>query len=164
MQDYPSERVEVLAADAGSVDRSRAILASYEDRVQVRIVDNSARRGAEWGKAVALRHATGDLVQCMDADMWLTSRSMLRTLVAPFQQESDIAGVVAPFAFLPSCQSGHATSRSMRFNATPCSRSSRRTSRTSSSIRVMGTQSAISRSLESPLSGAPRCSAELGLT
>jgi glycosyltransferase involved in cell wall biosynthesis len=99
-QDYPPRKIEVLAADAGSVDRSQAVLASFRDRIQIRLVDNSARRGAEWGKALALQQASGDLVQCMDADMWLTSSSMLRTLVAPFEEE-DVAGVVAPFALIP---------------------------------------------------------------
>jgi glycosyltransferase involved in cell wall biosynthesis len=101
-QDYPSQSIEVVAADGGSVDHSREVLRSFEDRIRIRLVDNSERRGAEWGKALALQHARGDLIQCMDADMWLTSSSMLRSLTRPFVEEVDLAGVVAPFALIRS--------------------------------------------------------------
>ena len=101
-QDYPSRSIEVVAADGGSVDLSREIIRSFEHRVRVRLIDNSAKRGAEWGKALAMQHASGSLIQCMDADMWLTSDSMLGSLVRPFVKEEDIAGVVAPFALIPT--------------------------------------------------------------
>jgi glycosyltransferase involved in cell wall biosynthesis len=100
-QDYPSESLEVVAADAGSLDRSREVLRSFEDRLRIRLIDNSKRRGAEWGKGLAIEHASGDLVQCMDADMWLTSSSMLRSLVKPFVTERNVAGVVAPYGLIP---------------------------------------------------------------
>jgi glycosyltransferase involved in cell wall biosynthesis len=99
-QDYTPEGIEVVAADGGSTDSSREILRSFEDRVRIRIIDNSELRTAEWGKTVALEHARGDLVQCMDADMWLTSGSMMRSLVQPFAIEEELAGVIAPFALL----------------------------------------------------------------
>lgn len=101
-QDYPAQAIEVVAADGGSVDHSIEVVRSFEDRIRIQLIDNSERRGAEWGKALAMEHASGDLVQCMDADMWMTSSAMLRSLVRPFATEEDLAGVVAPFALIPT--------------------------------------------------------------
>jgi glycosyltransferase involved in cell wall biosynthesis len=93
--------LEVLVVDGGSEDRSRDIASSFHDRLRIRIVDNSIRREAEWGKGLALREATGELFQCMDADMWLTSTSMLRSLATPLYEDSDLAGTIARYAIFP---------------------------------------------------------------
>jgi glycosyltransferase involved in cell wall biosynthesis len=99
-QDYPHDLLEVIVADGGSNDRTIAVAKAAAGDIPVRIVDNSARKEAEWGKALGLETAGGDLVQFMDADMWLTSPSMLRRLSVPLAEDEDLAGSIAPYAFL----------------------------------------------------------------
>jgi len=62
-----ADQVELLFADGGSTDRTRAILdeAAGEDQ-RIRVFDNS-RRVTPSGLNVALRHARGDYVARMDA-------------------------------------------------------------------------------------------------
>lgn len=101
-QDYPPELVEVIIADGGSRDRSIEVARANVGPMTLRLVDNAAKRRAEWGKARGLAEASGELVQFMDADMWLTSAGMLRRLATPLSLHQDLAGAIAPYALLPS--------------------------------------------------------------
>jgi glycosyltransferase involved in cell wall biosynthesis len=59
---------EVIVADNGSTDDSRAVAARYADRLPLRIVDASARRGAGFAYATGAAAATGDALLFCDAD------------------------------------------------------------------------------------------------
>jgi glycosyltransferase involved in cell wall biosynthesis len=98
-QDYPTDRLEVLVADGGSRDGSRDLANHFADHLKLRIIDNSSKTEAEWGKAVALRETKGELFECIDADMWLPSRSMLRTLAKPLLEDAELAGTIAPYQY-----------------------------------------------------------------
>ena len=101
-QDYPKDRLEVLVVDGGSDDATRSVASSFSGSLNVRLVDNADRREAEWGKGLAIRQSTADLIQCMDADMWLTDASMLRRLASPLAEDADLAGSIAPYQISPS--------------------------------------------------------------
>lgn len=64
-----SDDWEVIVADNGSHDETRAVVESYGDRLpRLRIVDASDRPGAGHARNVAARHATGDAFLFCDAD------------------------------------------------------------------------------------------------
>lgn len=91
----------MLVVDGGSEDRSQDIVSSFNGRLRIRIIDNSIRRGPEWGKGLGLQEASGEFFQCMDADMWLTSSSMLSALAQPLAEDPKVAGAIAPYAIFP---------------------------------------------------------------
>jgi GT2 family glycosyltransferase len=59
---------EVIVADNGSRDDTVAVVRSWEDRLPVRVVDASARRGQAAARNVAVADARGDLLVFVDAD------------------------------------------------------------------------------------------------
>lgn len=63
-QGHP-EPFEIIVADNGSSDDTRAIASRYPG---VRVVDASARRGPNHARNVGARHATGALILTCDAD------------------------------------------------------------------------------------------------
>lgn len=85
-QDYPADRVEVVIADGGSTDGTRAIAEVFDARV----VDNPGRTG-EAGKAAGIAAATGEILVFIDSDNRLVGDDWLTRLVAPFAD----AGIVS---------------------------------------------------------------------
>jgi len=85
-QDYPRQQLELLIADGGSTDGTRAIA----ERYAARIVENPLRTG-EAGKAAGVRQARHELVALIDSDNILPEPGWLRRMVEPFQ-EPDIIG------------------------------------------------------------------------
>ena len=98
-QDFPADRLEVLVADGGSTDRSVEEVRGWEGRLPVKVVDNSARREAQWGKTIALERAGSDLVFFQDADVWLPEPDTLSRLVRPLVEDPSLAGSIAPYAY-----------------------------------------------------------------
>jgi len=82
-QDYPQEQIEIILADGGSTDATRAIAARYG----VKLLDNPRRTG-EAGKAVAVAAAAGEIVALVDSDNLLPDPGWLRRMVEPFADES----------------------------------------------------------------------------
>lgn len=92
-QDWPRERLEVVIADAGSSDRTRAIAARHGVD---RILENPLRT-AEAGKAVAIRAARGDLLCSIDSDNIIVGTDWLRRMTRPFEDADVVATEVARF-------------------------------------------------------------------
>jgi glycosyltransferase involved in cell wall biosynthesis len=78
-QDYPRDRLEILIADGGSTDRTLEIAREYGVDA---ILPNPLRTG-ESGKAVGVRHSSGELVLMIDSDNVLVGRDWLRRMAAP---------------------------------------------------------------------------------
>lgn len=86
-QDYPSDRVEIVIADAGSTDRTLEI--ANRHRVE-QVVENPLKTG-EAGKAAAIRAATGELILSVDSDNIVVGRDWLTRMAAPFEDPEIIS-------------------------------------------------------------------------
>ena len=78
-QDYPEDKVEIIIADAGSYDNTVEIARQFTDK----IYSNPLKTG-EAGKAVGVRHATGEIIALIDSDNILPERDWLKRMAAPF--------------------------------------------------------------------------------
>lgn len=86
-QDYPQDACELLVADGGSTDHTRAIAAEH----QAIVLDNVQRR-AEPGKQLAFTRATGDYIAFLDADNEIASPDWLRRAVAALDTHPEALG------------------------------------------------------------------------
>ncbi len=85
-QDYPRELVEIVIADGGSTDRTLEIARRFTGNIYA----NPGMTG-ESGKAIALKHARGEIVAFIDSDNILPQPDWLRRMVEPFG-DSEIVG------------------------------------------------------------------------
>jgi len=93
-QDYPKEKIEVIIADGGSTDQTLMIAHQYKAKVY----SNPLKTG-EAGKAVALRHARGELIALIDSDNILPDKNWLRKMVEPFSDPEVIGSEPWEFTY-----------------------------------------------------------------
>jgi len=100
-QDYPHDRYEILMADGGSSDRTRALLAQLDVESRVRILDNPGRT-APAALNVAIAEAKGDIVTRVDGHSFVAPDYLSR-IVAVMEEtgESVVGGPVLMFADTP---------------------------------------------------------------
>lgn len=85
-QDYPKDNIEIIIADAGSVDRTLSIAAKYTSL----IFDNKLKLG-EYGTKIAVENATGDLFVVFAADNGLVGKDWLRRVSTIFEKHKDLS-------------------------------------------------------------------------
>jgi glycosyltransferase involved in cell wall biosynthesis len=66
-EDYEGEW-EIVVADNGSTDRTARVVESWSDRLPVRLVDASDRRGPSAARNIGAAAAKGDIIAFTDAD------------------------------------------------------------------------------------------------
>lgn len=86
-QNYPQNKVEIIIADGGSTDDSVKIATQFG----AKIFPNSLRT-SEAGKAIAIKHAKGDLVILLDGDNLLTEKDWLRKMIQPLMADERLIG------------------------------------------------------------------------
>lgn len=85
-QDYPRNKIECLAVDGGSMDRTVALFRKFGFRV----IQSPIPRNAEAQRAIGIHHATHNLIVSLDADNYLPTRSWLRQMIQPFQDDPTV--------------------------------------------------------------------------
>jgi len=86
-QNYDQTKIEIIAADGGSKDKTLEILKEYRAKI---IPENTG--SPEAAKAVALRYAQNELILEIDSDNILPHQNWLAKMVSFFDQEPDIVG------------------------------------------------------------------------
>lgn len=86
-QDYPKNKIEIIVADAYSTDNTRAIAREFGAKVI-----NNPKILHEPGKTLATKIATGKLLFYTDADNILATKTWLRDMVRPYQEQLDVLG------------------------------------------------------------------------
>ncbi|MBI1839394.1 MAG: glycosyltransferase [Verrucomicrobia bacterium] len=87
-QDYPADRVEIVVADGGSSDDTRALATRHGA-----LVLNNPRRGYDSGKCVAFAGSSGEFVIFVDADNEIVHPDFTRRAVVALQQNPQALGL-----------------------------------------------------------------------
>ena len=93
-QDYPKNKIEVIVADGGSIDKTLALAKKYK----AKIYPNPLKTG-EAGKAVAFKKAKGELVALIDSDNYLPDKNWLKKMVEPFTDKEIIGSEPWEFTY-----------------------------------------------------------------
>lgn len=89
-QTYPKGNVDIIIADGGSRDDTKAI----GKRFGATIIDvDSKKQNAEYNKGVGLTRARGEIVLFLDHDNIMPHTKWLSALVKPFCQNPEVFGV-----------------------------------------------------------------------
>ncbi len=86
LQDYPSDKLEVIFADGGSQDKTIEKI----QKAGYKVIPNTLKT-AEAGKAAGLREAAGEIICLLDSDNILTQDDWIKRMVEPFS-DPEIVG------------------------------------------------------------------------
>lgn len=89
MQDYPSDRIEVIVADGGSTDRTESIVKDFG----YTFINNPEKK-AEPGLALAFSLAKGEFFVNFAADNVLRGKDWFRQMIIPFQDNKEVIGTL----------------------------------------------------------------------
>ncbi|MCL4383958.1 glycosyltransferase family 2 protein [Patescibacteria group bacterium] len=99
-QNYPSDKLEIIIADAGSTDNTIKLATDFH----CRLIKNKLLTG-EAGKAAALRAAAGDYVCLLDSDNILPTSDYLQKTLSPLLSDKKLIGA-EPLSFEYRPQAG----------------------------------------------------------
>lgn len=86
-QDYPQEKLELLAVDDDSEDDTRAVA----ERYGARVLRNGSHH-IERGKAIGLAAAKHEFILFLDADNYFTRTDWIRTAIEPLLADDTLVG------------------------------------------------------------------------
>lgn len=86
-QNYPQNKIEILIIDGGSTDNTLQIAKKFSCKVF-----KNPLKTAEAGKAVGVKHSTGDYLVFIDSDNILPNKSWLKKMISPFNSSPEIIG------------------------------------------------------------------------
>lgn len=74
---YPKEKLEIIVVNDGSTDRTGEICRWYERRGLIKLIDKKINSGKADSLNTAIDLANGELIQCLDADSFLSEDSLI---------------------------------------------------------------------------------------
>ena len=93
---------ELIVSDGGSTDRTVAIAKQYATVLEYR---GAERKTIAWGKNEGARHAKGNMLLFIDADVELPhANELLRTAFARFAADPKLVGLTANLRVLPELE------------------------------------------------------------
>lgn len=87
-QDYPQDKLEVIAINDGSTDKTLEKMQKYKDRIQIIDKENTGKANS---LNQALERVETDIVGCMDADS-IADQDFVKSMIGYFE-EKDVKGV-----------------------------------------------------------------------
>jgi mycofactocin glycosyltransferase len=81
-QDYPSEQIEIIAIDDGSVDETQKLMSGFA----CKLLKNPSSRGQSYCRNLGAQHAKGEILAFLDDDC-VAGRTWLKDLVLYFRWE-----------------------------------------------------------------------------
>lgn len=102
-QDYPQDKIEIIIADGGSIDDTRAVAKKYN----AKIYENPLKT-SEAGKAVGIKKAKTDFILLLDSDNYIVGDNWLKKAVKPMINNSEIVGS-EPLTFIARPNDGYIT-------------------------------------------------------
>ncbi|MDP2939838.1 MAG: glycosyltransferase family 2 protein [Candidatus Omnitrophota bacterium] len=92
MQDYPSDKIEIIIADGGSADNTISIVKdlSQSPNLRINLIYNKLRTG-ESGKAEGIKCTNNEILAFIDSDNVLPEPDWFRKMVEPFHNPSIVA-------------------------------------------------------------------------
>ncbi len=89
MQHYPQDKLEIILADGGSSDKTRAIAKKYN--VKFTSVDPH-KQNAEYNKSIGIQQAKHEILAMIDHDNVLPHDRWLINMTKPFLERKEIVG------------------------------------------------------------------------
>lgn len=86
-QDYPKDKIEIIAGDGGSDDGTK----EYLEKHGARVVFNKLKTG-ESGKAIAAKEATGEFIALIDSDNIMPTNTWLKEMTKPLLENPEAVG------------------------------------------------------------------------
>ncbi len=85
-QDFPMDRLEIVVADGGSVDRTREIVESWKPRFgSLKLLDNPIRKPSS-GRNAGVKNSTAPRIVVVDGHVYLPSKMLLKDIVGTFDK------------------------------------------------------------------------------
>ena len=89
-QDYPKEKIEILAVDGNSTDKTLSIIKN--STLPIKVLKSPYPRDPEACRGVGLQAAKGEIIAYIDADNYLPHPKWISKMVFPFLKHPEIVG------------------------------------------------------------------------
>jgi glycosyltransferase involved in cell wall biosynthesis len=101
IQDYPKDKIEIIIADGGSIDKTLNIIENVKKMLSMRVIPNKLKTG-EAGKAVGLKYTKNEIIAFIDSDNILLDKDWLTRMIEPFYEPDIVASEPIEYTYRKS--------------------------------------------------------------